>query len=47
VEFYGIQSFNQVLDQRLTKPEEEEVVEHKTAFLKALKELETAKKYMY
>jgi hypothetical protein len=44
-----VQSVDQVLDQQLTRPEEEmeeEVAEDKTTFLDALKGLETARKYM-
>jgi hypothetical protein len=43
----GIQSVDQVLDQHLTRPEgEEEVAEHKAAFMVVLKGLEAAEKYM-
>jgi hypothetical protein len=47
LEVSGIQSSDQVLDQHLTRPEEEEeVAEHKAAFLDTLKGLEAARKYM-
>jgi hypothetical protein len=43
----GIQSVSWVLDQHLTRPEEEEeVAEHKVTFLVALRGLEAARKYM-
>jgi hypothetical protein len=35
-----------VSDQHFTRPEEEEVAQHKAAFLDALKELEAARKYV-
>jgi hypothetical protein len=51
-EFCGIQSVDQVLDQQLTRSEEEpegdkEVAEHKATFLDALKGLEAARKYIH
>jgi hypothetical protein len=46
LEVCGIQSINQVLDQHLTRPEEEEVSEHKATFLDALKGLEVSRRYM-
>jgi hypothetical protein len=43
----GIQSVDQVIDQHLTRPEEEgEVSEQKATSLDALNELEAARKYM-
>jgi hypothetical protein len=45
LEVCGIQSVDPVLDQHLTRPEEE-VAEHKATFLDALKGLEAARKYM-
>jgi hypothetical protein len=45
LEVCGIQSVDQVLDQHLTMPEEEEeVAEHEATFLYALKGLEAARK---
>jgi hypothetical protein len=42
-----LQSIDQVLEQHLTRSEEEEeVAEHKAIFLDALKRLETSRKYM-
>jgi hypothetical protein len=47
LEICGIQSVDQVLDQRLTGPEEEEkVAEHKVLFLDALIGLEATRKHM-
>jgi ABC-type transport system involved in cytochrome bd biosynthesis fused ATPase/permease subunit len=42
---YEIQSISQVIDQQLTRPEEEEVSELKRTFLDALKGLEAVRKY--
>jgi hypothetical protein len=45
----GVQSIQQVLNQQLTRPEEEleeEIVEDKTTFLDALKGLEAVRKYL-
>jgi hypothetical protein len=42
----GTQSVDKVLDIHLSRPEEEEVAEHRTAFLYALKGLEAARKYV-
>jgi hypothetical protein len=43
-----IKSVDQVLDQHLTRPkEEEEVSEHTATFLDVLKGLEAARKYVY
>jgi hypothetical protein len=52
LKLWGVRSVNQVLVQHLTRPEEEpkeedEVAEHKTKFLVALKGLEAARKYIY
>jgi hypothetical protein len=49
IKVYGLQSVNQVLDQHLTKPEEEtdeeeEVAEYKVTFLDAPKGLEAVTK---
>jgi hypothetical protein len=47
LEVCGVQSVDQVLDQHLTRAEEEEeVAEYKGTFLDALKTLEAARKYM-
>jgi hypothetical protein len=41
-----IQSVDQVLDQHLTRPEEEEDAEHKATFLDELKEWDAVGRYM-
>jgi hypothetical protein len=47
LEVCGFQTVNQVLDQHLTRPEEEEEEEdHKATFLDVLKGLEAARKYL-
>jgi hypothetical protein len=47
LEVCGIQSVEQVLEQHLTRPEEEEeVAKYKAVFLEALKGLEASRKYM-
>jgi hypothetical protein len=50
LKFCGVRNVNQVLDQHLTRleeepEEEEEVAEHKATFLDALKRQEAARKY--
>jgi hypothetical protein len=46
-EVCGIQSFDHMSEQHLTRPEEEEeVAEHKAVFLEVLKGLEASRKYM-
>jgi hypothetical protein len=52
LEVCGIQSVNQVLNQQLTRPEEEleeeeEIAEHKPTFLNAFKRLEASRKYLW
>jgi hypothetical protein len=42
----GVLSVDHMLDQHLIMPEEEELAEHKTTFLDALKGQETARKYI-
>jgi hypothetical protein len=42
----GVWNVNQLLNQHLNRPEEEEVAEYKAAFLDALKGLEAARKYI-